>query len=82
MAALFIGVTLAFPNGLAGVYESYVKPWLARKPTPEPVPAAPPSAPPSAALPEQEGTARSGVPKSATTPAAKPAPDGVGGAVA
>jgi len=31
MAALFIGVTLAFPNGLAGLYESYVKPRLARK---------------------------------------------------
>ncbi len=33
MAALFIGVTLAFPNGLAGVYEDYVKPRLARKRT-------------------------------------------------
>jgi len=35
MAALFIGVVMAFPNGLAGLYESHVKPWLARrKPTP------------------------------------------------
>lgn len=31
MAALFIGVTMAFPNGLAGLYESHIKPWLARR---------------------------------------------------
>jgi urea transport system permease protein len=31
MAALFIGVVLAFPNGLAGLYESHVKPWFARR---------------------------------------------------
>ncbi len=31
MAALFIGVVLAFPNGLAGVYETYVKPRFARR---------------------------------------------------
>lgn len=31
MAALFIGVVIAFPNGLAGVYESHVKPRLLRK---------------------------------------------------
>jgi len=31
MAALFIGVTLAFPNGLAGLYESHVKPRLVRR---------------------------------------------------
>lgn len=30
MAALFIGVVLAFPNGLAGLYDTYVKPRLAR----------------------------------------------------
>ncbi|MFM0099442.1 urea ABC transporter permease subunit UrtC [Paraburkholderia nemoris] len=30
MAALFIGVVMAFPNGLAGLYDSHVKPWLAR----------------------------------------------------
>ena len=29
MAALFIGVTMAFPMGLAGVWESHVKPWWA-----------------------------------------------------
>ncbi|WP_298833737.1 urea ABC transporter permease subunit UrtC [uncultured Piscinibacter sp.] len=27
MAALFIGVTMAFPNGLAGLVESHIKPW-------------------------------------------------------
>lgn len=31
MAALFIGVVLAFPNGLAGLYESHVKPLLTRR---------------------------------------------------
>jgi len=29
MAALFIGVVMAFPNGLAGVYEAHIKPRLA-----------------------------------------------------
>ncbi|PZU54746.1 MAG: urea ABC transporter permease subunit UrtC [Thauera sp.] len=62
MAALFIGVVLAFPNGLAGLYESHVKPWFSRrKSAAKPAesagePPAPPSAPthksaPSAALP-------------------------------
>lgn len=43
MSALFIGVVMAFPNGLAGLYESHVKPRLTRRPkapatplTPEP----------------------------------------------
>jgi urea transport system permease protein len=31
MAALFIGVTLAFPMGLAGLWESHVKPWWLRR---------------------------------------------------
>ncbi|WP_194725752.1 urea ABC transporter permease subunit UrtC [Noviherbaspirillum malthae] len=31
MAALFIGVTMAFPDGLAGLIENRVKPWLARR---------------------------------------------------
>lgn len=36
MAALFIGVVIAFPNGLAGVYESRIKPLLVgRKSRPE-----------------------------------------------
>ena len=28
MGALFIGVVMAFPNGLAGLYTSYISPWL------------------------------------------------------
>ncbi|MBT2324209.1 urea ABC transporter permease subunit UrtC [Variovorax paradoxus] len=31
MAALFIGVTLAFPMGLAGLWESHIKPWWLRR---------------------------------------------------
>jgi urea transport system permease protein len=31
MAALFIGVTMAFPDGLAGLWEQKVKPWWQRK---------------------------------------------------
>lgn len=31
MAALFIGVTMAFPNGLAGLITSHVKPWWQRR---------------------------------------------------
>jgi urea transport system permease protein len=41
MAALFIGVVLAFPEGLAGVWEKHVKPRLLGKgksdPATEPV---------------------------------------------
>ena len=31
MAGLFIGVTMFFPNGLAGLYASKVKPLLAKR---------------------------------------------------
>ncbi len=31
MAALFIGVTMAFPMGLAGLWDSHVVPWWARR---------------------------------------------------
>jgi urea transport system permease protein len=31
MAALFIGVTLAFPMGLAGLWESHIRPWWLRR---------------------------------------------------
>jgi urea transport system permease protein len=48
MAALFIGVTLAFPNGLAGLYESHLKPWLTRKRAARPAAPVAPSAPASA----------------------------------
>jgi urea transport system permease protein len=47
MAALFIGVTMAFPNGLAGLMDSHVKPWWLRRRTrvkaapPAPIAAAP-----------------------------------------
>ena len=30
MGALFIGVVMAFPNGIAGLYQSYVSPWLSK----------------------------------------------------
>jgi urea transport system permease protein len=33
MAALFIGVTMAFPNGLAGLMDSHFKPWWQRRRT-------------------------------------------------
>ncbi|AYQ26757.1 MULTISPECIES: urea ABC transporter permease subunit UrtC [unclassified Polaromonas] len=57
MAGMFLGVVLAFPDGLAGVYTQRVKPWLAKRfartqrETVEP-PAAPPMAPPPVAAPE------------------------------
>jgi len=31
MGALFIGVTMAFPNGLAGIYQSHIEPWLRKQ---------------------------------------------------
>ncbi|WP_294638498.1 urea ABC transporter permease subunit UrtC [uncultured Aquabacterium sp.] len=31
MAALFIGVTMAFPDGLAGLWDQKIKPWWARR---------------------------------------------------
>jgi urea transport system permease protein len=55
MAGMFLGVVLAFPDGLAGVYTQHVKPWLAKRFTRrEKVnpPAAPPMAPPPAVTPE------------------------------
>ena len=45
MAALFIGVTMAFPNGLAGVWEKYVVPRLGRKAKPVTKDAQPPAPP-------------------------------------
>lgn len=32
MAGMFIGVVMAFPDGLAGLYTKRIRPWLARKP--------------------------------------------------
>lgn len=60
MAALFIGVTMAFPMGLAGLWESHVVPWWNRrktagaKPSAEPAPA--PVATPKAAAPAASDT--------------------------
>lgn len=51
MAALFIGVTMAFPDGLAGLVENKLKPWWRRwrgKPAPEVAPA--PAPKPAAAV--------------------------------
>jgi len=31
MAALFIGIVMLAPNGLAGIWDSQLKPWLARR---------------------------------------------------
>lgn len=59
MGALFIGVVMAFPNGLAGIYKFHIEPLFSRKPkmfekkpstpkpasAPEPVSAEPPSIP-------------------------------------
>ncbi|TAK75360.1 MAG: urea ABC transporter permease subunit UrtC, partial [Aquabacterium sp.] len=33
MSGLFIGVVMAFPNGLAGLYEEKLKPWFAKRRT-------------------------------------------------
>ena len=54
MAAMFLGVVLAFPDGLAGVYNNRIKPWLSnrlarRKQTTKTPPLSPPPAPASAA---------------------------------
>jgi len=66
MAALFIGVVLAFPNGLAGLYDTYVKPRLARlgkKPASvkAPTETSPTHVPAVAAKPLTEPTLPSGV---------------------
>ena len=54
MAAMFLGVVLAFPDGLAGVYNNRIKPWLSnrlarRKQTITTPPLSPPAPPASAA---------------------------------
>ncbi len=47
MGGLFIAVVMAFPNGLAGLYASHVRPRLQRRR--DHAPSAPPAAPPPAA---------------------------------
>ena len=57
MAAMFLGVVLAFPDGLAGVYNNRIKPWLSNRlarrkqtiTTPPLSPLSPPAPPASAA---------------------------------
>ena len=70
MAGLFIGVTMAFPMGLAGVWEEKIRPWwksrrqalrdAAVKPpmSPAPAPSTAPTATPEPTLPEGVGSQR------------------------
>ncbi|MBI1396367.1 MAG: urea ABC transporter permease subunit UrtC [Betaproteobacteria bacterium] len=83
MAALFIGVVMAFPNGLAGLWESYVKPWLLRERQAVPVPA--PEKTPAVAEDPSEAEAASTRPVARSpehAPASKNRSDGVDPAVA
>lgn len=65
MAGLFIGVTMAFPMGLAGLWDSHVLPWWRRRTAARAAPAAEASAAP---LPPK--------PASPTTPALPPGVSG------
>jgi urea transport system permease protein len=69
MAALFIGVTMAFPMGLAGLWESHVMPWWKRIRAGRTVPAA--AAASSAAKPA--------VRAEPSAPAESPLPPGISG---
>jgi len=78
MAGLFIGVVMAFPNGLAGLYNDYVKPRLQRKRAPIGTPAVPLAAtttPPTAAW-------NPSVPRARDDRSGGTSPDNVGPAVA
>ncbi len=68
MAALFIGVTMAFPMGLAGLWESQVKPWWQRRQAR----AARPVAGTSTAVAGPAAGAPASAPVSAATPPALP----------
>jgi urea transport system permease protein len=63
MAALFIGVTMAFPDGLAGLIEHRIKPWWARRragravAAPENIPAAAAAAESAPEIPGRIGAA-------------------------
>ncbi|HKO88904.1 MAG TPA: urea ABC transporter permease subunit UrtC [Burkholderiales bacterium] len=46
MGGLFIAVVMAFPNGLAGLWESHIQPWLAKRKAKTTLPASPPPAAP------------------------------------
>jgi urea transport system permease protein len=68
MAGLFIGVTMAFPMGLAGVWEEKIRPWwksrrqalreAAVKPPVTPAPMVPAATPSEPTLPEGVGSQR------------------------
>ncbi|MHB8473290.1 MAG: urea ABC transporter permease subunit UrtC [Gammaproteobacteria bacterium] len=68
MGLLFIGVVMGFPNGLAGIYTSYIKPRWAARGTAKPVamkatgapPAAPPVPPITQSLPDEPVAGRIG----------------------
>lgn len=62
MAALFIGVTMAFPDGLAGVWEKYVAPRLGRKSKPV-VKVTTPPAPPTEVARESAPALHNDLPK-------------------
>jgi urea transport system permease protein len=47
MAAMFIGVVLAFPDGLAGLYTQKVKPWFAKRLMKKPAALETPAPPPA-----------------------------------
>jgi urea transport system permease protein len=47
MAAMFIGVVLAFPDGLAGLYTQKVKPWFAKRLMKKPAAVETPPSPPA-----------------------------------
>ena len=68
MAALFIGVTMAFPMGLAGVWEEKIRPWWkSRRQALREAAVKPPAA--SAAVP---------APSATSTPPEPTLPEGVG----
>jgi urea transport system permease protein len=73
MAALFIGVTMAFPMGLAGLWESHIRPWWNARRAALKAAAEQDSRPP---LPETVAVARPSETASAT---ATPLPGGVSG---
>ncbi|VWX63014.1 Branched-chain amino acid ABC transporter, permease protein [Burkholderiales bacterium 8X] len=81
MAALFIGVTMAFPMGLAGLWEDNVKPWWRRRQLERRTHAARLAAA-QAAYPELPAAAHPAPPAAPTAPEANaygaPLPDGVG----
>lgn len=76
MAGLFIGVTMAFPLGLAGLWESHVMPWWKRRRDAHGQRSA--QATPSTARPASDGGTAAAVSAAPAAPApSTPLPDGV-----